>query len=207
MYDPRLTSVLTGASVRQLQFWRQNGPSGPLLSPEYGCRPRCLYSFRDVVALRMFIHLRQTRSLQKIRKAVQTMGAMRPGEHMAGHKLESGFPGRGIFWITDDGQWVETVESPGQGAFQVVMEDIMATFTTAAGQRVPALLEPEKGLQVDPDRCSGMPTVGDTRIPYHLVGSLAADGMSNERIRFWYPLATDEQIEGALKLSEAVRAA
>jgi uncharacterized protein (DUF433 family) len=155
----------------------------------------------------MFVQLRQSRSLQLIRKAVQTMAGLRPGEHMSEHKLLAGIPGRGIFWITGEGEWVETAESPGQDAIKVVMEDIFAAFVTDGGRTVPALLSPAKGIQVDPERCSGVPTVGSTRIPYHLVGSLAADGMTNDEIRFWYPPASDEQIAGAMELAEAVRAA
>ena len=207
MYDTKLTSVLSGASVRQLQFWRKDGPSGPLLLPEYGVRPRCLYSFRDVIALRMFVHLRQSRSLQMIRKSVQWMADQRPGAHMSENRLIAGIPGRGIFWLTEDGEWVETAENPGQGAIRVVMEDIFAAFDTEDGKHVPELLAPRRGLRIDPDRCSGIPTVGDSRIPYNLVGSLAVDGMTNDQIRIWYPPATDEQIRGALELSEAVRAA
>jgi len=204
VYDTKLTSLLSGASVRQLQHWRKDGPSGPLLMPEYGTRPRCLYSFRDVVALRTFVHLRQTRSLQGIRRAVQTMTELRPGEHVSEHKLTAGIPGRGIFWITEDGEWVETAESPGQGAIKVVMEDIFGAFVTDRGRNVPDLGSPARGLRIDPYRCSGLPTVGESRIPYDLVGSLAADGMTNDQIRSWYPTVTDEQVAGAAELWKAV---
>ena len=207
MYNTKLASVLSGASVGQLQHWRQDGPSGPLLPPEFGSQPYCLYSFQDVVALRMFVHLRQTRSLQQIRRAVRTMAELRPGEHMSQHRLTAGIPGRGIFWITEEGEWVETADSPGQGAFKVVMDDIFAEFVTDNGRKVPELLAPAKGIRIDPDRCSGVPTVGESRIPYNLVSSLASDGMTNDQIRIWYPPATDEQITGAIELSEAVNAA
>jgi len=207
MYSTKLTSVLSGASVGQLQNWRKDGPSGPLLPPEFGSKPQCFYSFRDVVALRMVVQLRQYRSLQQIRRAVQTMSELRPGEHISQHRLTAKVPGKGIFWITEDGEWVETVESPGQGAIRVVMKDIFAEFTTDNGRRVPELFTPAKGLTLDPDRCSGMPTIGESRIPYHLISSLVSDGMTNDQIRVWYPPATDEQIQGAVELSEFVRAA
>jgi uncharacterized protein (DUF433 family) len=142
-----------------------------------------------------------------IRKSVQWIAEQCPGAHLSENRLMAGIPGRGIFWLTEDGEWVETAENPGQSTIQVVMEKIFDAFDTDDGKRVPKLLAPREGLEIDPDRCSGVPTVGDSRIPYNLVGSLAADGLTNEQIRALYPSVTDEQIKGAMELGEAVRAA
>ena len=70
MYTTRMVSLLSGASFSQLRHWRIDSGHGALIAPS-GVRGRqALYSFQDVVALRMFVVLRQKTSLQKIRKSV-----------------------------------------------------------------------------------------------------------------------------------------
>jgi DNA-binding transcriptional MerR regulator len=64
-YPSHLAATMSGASVRQLQYWRES----KLLVPEFGkTGGRLLYSFADVVALRTFVFLRESASLQLIRK-------------------------------------------------------------------------------------------------------------------------------------------
>ena len=59
----------------QLQYWRSDrGDRGPVLVPEHRDGRTWLYSFRDVVALRTVVYLRQYKSLQKIRRALETLG-------------------------------------------------------------------------------------------------------------------------------------
>ncbi|MGH2393840.1 MAG: DUF433 domain-containing protein, partial [Candidatus Limnocylindria bacterium] len=72
-FSPAMTAALSGATVRQLGYWRKAGRRGTLLVPEISVEPLVLYSFRDVVALRSFVYLRRSHSLQAIRKAVNSL--------------------------------------------------------------------------------------------------------------------------------------
>jgi DNA-binding transcriptional MerR regulator len=74
-YNPGLAAALSGATVRQLSYWRSARSADPLLRPEfYVPRSTVSYSFRDVVALRTFVYLRaQHVSLQRVRKAVRQL--------------------------------------------------------------------------------------------------------------------------------------
>src|SRR5664280_727206 len=57
-----LQAALSGASVRQLSYWRLAKSDEPLLAPEFHePRSRVSYSFRDAVALRAFVFLRSRR--------------------------------------------------------------------------------------------------------------------------------------------------
>jgi uncharacterized protein (DUF433 family) len=207
MYGTALTSVLTGASLGQLAHWRKHGPAGSLLEPEYGTRPRCLYSYDDVVALRMFVHLRQVRPLQQIRRAVRTLAEQRPHDHVAQHRLgASKREKRGIYWLDESGELVEMVENPGQGVIKVVMDDILGQFTAESGAVVPALHAPAEGLEVDRDLYLGVPTIAGTGVPYGNVASLVEDGMSGDEVRYWYPGVPDEAIDGAVSLHRRVLA-
>ena len=113
MYSSKLTAALTGASLGQLAYWRRHdATSTPILTPEYGTDPRALYSFADVVALRMFVRLRRDTSLQKVRRAVDMLRKYAPDSHLSTHRMKSA--GRTIVWLTDDGEFVDLVER-GQG--------------------------------------------------------------------------------------------
>jgi uncharacterized protein (DUF433 family) len=58
----------------QLQYWRSDrGGRGPVLVPEHRDGRTWLYSYRDVVAIRTVVYLREDKSLQKIRRALETL--------------------------------------------------------------------------------------------------------------------------------------
>jgi uncharacterized protein (DUF433 family)/DNA-binding transcriptional MerR regulator len=208
MYSTALASVLSGATVRQLQHWRRNGPSGPLLAPEHGSRPRCIYSYQDVVALRMVVGLRRERSLQGIRRAVHHLAAHHPETHLSAHRLRADEgASRSIVWITEDGDYVDVLERPGQGLIRVDMGEVLGAFRTEDGRDVPELSRPAPGLEILRGRCSSYPTVEGTRITFDSVASLIADGMANDDIRWLYPNVSDTSIKGAVELAERVRRA
>ena len=124
MYDTRMTSALTGATIAQLRFWRKPGATGPRLAPSgVVAGHRALYSFEDVVALRMFVSLRQRTSLQRIRKAVTWLREMHPQTHLSAHRLKAAHTGRTIVWLATDGDYIDVVEQPGHQGFPVVMEE------------------------------------------------------------------------------------
>jgi len=76
-----ISSVLTGATVSQLAYWRRHTHAVPgLLVPEGKRSDRYLYSWADVVALRSIVYLRQEKSLPRIRRAVATLGGLETGE-------------------------------------------------------------------------------------------------------------------------------
>jgi uncharacterized protein (DUF433 family) len=57
-FTTELTAALSGATMRQLQYWRSDrGDRGPVLVPEYRDGRTWLYSFPDVVALRTAVYV------------------------------------------------------------------------------------------------------------------------------------------------------
>lgn len=202
MYSTRLTAALSGATPRQLAYWRRDTGHGALLTPEYGTSPRALYSFRDVVALRICVQLRKETSLQRVRRSVAHLKAVTPQSHLSTHNLKS--DGRTIIWLTEDGDYIDTVEQPGQPGIPVVMEEVFRAFTTADGRHVPNLKTPAQGLSIDDEVRSGYPVLAGTRIPYDTVAGLAQDGLSETEIVALYPHATAEGIHGAVELAELV---
>jgi hypothetical protein len=76
-----IASVLTGATVAQLAYWRRDTASAPaLLVPEGKRSGRFLYSWADIVALRSIVYVRSEKSLPRIRRAVDTLRQLEADE-------------------------------------------------------------------------------------------------------------------------------
>jgi DNA-binding transcriptional MerR regulator len=88
-YAPKLAAALSGATIRQLAYWRKPGPDGQaVLTPEYSATRPIDYSFRDVIALRTCVRLRQEASLQKIRRALDALRVdLGLRDHLASYQL------------------------------------------------------------------------------------------------------------------------
>jgi uncharacterized protein (DUF433 family)/DNA-binding transcriptional MerR regulator len=188
-YPAPIAAALSGTSVRQLAYWRSSARGGPLLRPEYASGHRALYSFRDVVALRTVAYLREEVSLQRIRRAVETLRNLGSREHLSRYRLiaEAG----SIIWVTDmDAEeptgGVDLVLRPGQEVL-VRLRDVLSPFTNATGVEVPDFTHPRSKLQVDADVLAGYPVVAGTRIPFDLVAGLVAGGVPIERVGDYYP--------------------
>lgn len=204
-YSPPLAATLSGATVRQLAYWRRNtSDHAPLLLPEFSRTPRVLYSYQDIVALRMFVRLRSDTSLQRIRKAVAWLEKHHPDTHLSRHKMEAQPGGRTIVWISRDRDYFDVVEQPGQAGIQIVMGDLFDEFKTATGRRVPDLMTPAPGVTVDPGVRGGFPVMSGTRVPFNIIARLHADGLEPAEIRELYPGIHARDVVGAAELAELV---
>jgi uncharacterized protein (DUF433 family) len=204
-YPAPLAAALSGATLGQLAYWRKTSRDhGPLLAPEYGTRPRAIYSYRDIIALRMFVQLRGRTSLQRIRKAVSWLQERHPTTHLSAHQLKATPRGKSIVWISTDGDYFDVVERPGQAGIAVVMEDIFRPFQTAKGRNVPGLREPAPGVTVDAEVRGGYPVIAGTRVPFDIIAGLYEDGLDGSAIRALYPSVPAKAVEGAAQLAEVV---
>lgn len=118
-------SKLTGCTPHQLRYWDRVGLVKPSIQ-NTGGRPgiRRLYSFRDLVALRVVRSLLDNgMSLQRVRRAWEYLrreGAM--DEHLAQVKLVT--DGVSIFRVShDDGELLDALRE-GQLAFFVAIDEI-----------------------------------------------------------------------------------
>lgn len=204
-YSPPLAAALSGATLRQLAYWRRDtADHAPLLLPEFARSPRVLYSYQDIVALRMFVRLRRQTSLQRIRRAVAWLERHHPDTHLSGHRMEAQPGGRTIVWISADSDYFDIVEHPGQAGIQVVMDDVFDEFKTSSGRRVPDLTSPAPGVTVDRGVRGGFPVISGTRVPFNIIADLYADGMKPSDIRGLYPGVRARDVLGASELAELV---
>jgi uncharacterized protein (DUF433 family)/DNA-binding transcriptional MerR regulator len=200
-YTTRMAAALSGATVGQLRHWRSHR-NGPLLAPEIAARPQAFYSFRDLLALRTFVHLREHASLQKIRVAIGNLRDLGEVEHLASYRLIADLAGN-IQLVTRE-EAVDLVRRPGQQQVLVVMGDVIEAFPVRAGVVVPHLLQPREHLAIDPDTQGGVPVVAGTRVPYDAVAGLMRDDVPPERIAEYYPAVSAEAARDALSFAAYV---
>ncbi|MGV9244970.1 MerR family transcriptional regulator [Streptomyces sp. NPDC003710] len=126
-----------GITYRQLDYWARTGLVEPSVRPAYGSGTQRLYSFRDVVVLKIVKRFLDTGvSLQNIRTAVQ-------------HLRERGFRDLERLTLMSDGATVYECTSPdevhqllqgGQGIFGiavgVVWRDVENALSQLHGERV-----------------------------------------------------------------------
>src|SRR5665213_578431 len=185
-YPPEIAAALSGATLRQLSYWRSLSTPEPLLKPEFHKpRSRVSYSFQDVVALRAFVFLRgRNVPLQRVRKAVHALRALGEVEHLSKYSLV--VVGRDVVWRISADDAVDLTGQPGQHVI-AQMIDILAAFPGMRGRRVVPLYTPQLGVSVDPEVRGGYPVMAGTRVPYDIVASLLADGLKTREIQAFYP--------------------
>lgn len=203
-YKPVVAAALSGATLRQLSYWRASrSTETPLLAPElHEPRSRVSYSFPDVVALRTFVYLRSRDvPLQRVRKAVQSLRDMGATEHLSSYQLVA--VGRDVVWKISQEIAVDLTRRPGQ---QVIaqMVDIRAAFRGPGNREVVPLYRPKPGVAVDPEIRGGYPVIAGTRVPYDLVASLLEDGVTAEEVAGFYPAVSATAARGALAFARYV---
>ena len=113
-YTANMAALLSGASQSQLRYWRQSHKGeAPLLVPEHGTRPHALYSYRDVLVLRMFARLRGEVSLQTIRRAVTWMEEhLADGQDLSERTLLAVPEKKSIVYFSEDGEFLDVGKAP-----------------------------------------------------------------------------------------------
>jgi uncharacterized protein (DUF433 family) len=197
-----MTAALSGATLRQLGYWRTHRENGePILVPEVSAARPIRYSFRDVLALRTCVFLREAYPLQKIRKAIANLRRLGEEKHLSTYRLVG--EGKSIVVVTGQ-EAVDLLERPGQRVV-AVMFDILQSFRSPAGTEVPPLFEPRPYITVDPEVRGGYPVVRGTRVPYDLVAGLVEDGVPAKEISCFYPGVDASAAHDAADFAKYVR--
>jgi DNA-binding transcriptional MerR regulator len=126
-----------GITYRQLDYWARTGLVEPTVRPASGSGTQRLYSFRDILVLKIVKRLLDTGvSLQQIRQAVRHLRD-RGVEDLAGITLMS--DGASVYECTSADEVVDLVQG-GQGVFGiavgVVWRDVENALSQLHGERV-----------------------------------------------------------------------
>ncbi|MCA1839858.1 MAG: MerR family transcriptional regulator [Actinomycetota bacterium] len=117
---PQVCNIV-GISYRQLDYWARTGLVTPSIQPAQGSGSQRLYSFEDLVDLKLIKNLLDAGiSLQRVREAIEYL-------HEAGHDPTG-------VTIASDGNSVYAYKSPeeafdllrrGQGVFMIAVDPVM----------------------------------------------------------------------------------
>lgn len=198
MFPVPLTATMTGVTKSQLAHWRRE-PA--ILAPEHGTRPRALYSFRDLVALRTFARLRSEISLQKVRKALATLDMLELTEHPSKYTLV--VHGDSIALVDKDAA-IDLVMAPTT-AVMVEMVDVLSRFMNRSNVEVVDFKHPKPRLEVNLGRLGGWPTIKGTRVPYDAVVDLVADGdVTYDEVSEYYPSVLPDDVADAVAFAQLI---
>jgi uncharacterized protein (DUF433 family) len=191
-------SRLTGISPRQLRYWDRIGLFSPSLGHEDRSRPYSrLYSFRDLVSLKVLNQLRNEHKvlLKHLREVKEELADL--GENAWSKATLYVLARRVVVYNPETGSLEEAVSKQGVLGIplQVVTGDMKARVD-AMRERPPEVLgkvEKRRGL------VHSQPVIAGTRIPVRSVKAFADAGYSVEQILAEYPTLTEADVRAALQ--------
>jgi DNA-binding transcriptional MerR regulator len=135
-----------GISYRQLDYWARTGLVEPSVRAATGSGSQRLYSFRDILVLKVVKRLLDTGiSLQQIRTAVTHLHE-RGTANLAAITLMS--DGVSVYEFTSPDEVVDLLQG-GQGVFAIalsrVWQEVDADLANLPGERAETATEPEPG--------------------------------------------------------------
>jgi uncharacterized protein (DUF433 family) len=188
---------LTGVSKRQLRWWDDRGFFPPAFAHEDRSEPYSrLYSFRDLVALRVLNALRNEHKvpLQELRRVKKRLSHM--GDDLWTHTTLFVNNKKVAIRNPKSGMIEEVVG--GQGVIRIALTVVASDMRKA----VEALRErgPEAVGQITKQRglLNGRPVFAGTRIPVGSVKAFAEAGYSEKQILREYPTLTIDDVRAAM---------
>jgi DNA-binding transcriptional MerR regulator len=104
-YDSKTASRIVGVSLRQLQYWDEQNFIRPSVKPAEGRGTKRLYSFHDLICLRVVKDLAHHGfTLQKIRRCLRPLKENSSQTEHPAASLKYLTDGEELFVITDDRQ-------------------------------------------------------------------------------------------------------
>lgn len=196
-YTAERARRLTGLTPRQVQYWDERGFIQPSLTARKGRGRRRLYSFRDLISLKVAADLRsKSVSLQLIRKVNDHLRRLDYGDPLA--ELNFAVVG-GRLYFQEGSHWQES-RHLGQivAAYLIPVGAIAANLEhqiqrDRARTRRPGVIERRRGV------LGGKPVLAGTRITVQAVKNLLNDGASIQEIRELYPDLAAKDIKAAAK--------
>jgi DNA-binding transcriptional MerR regulator len=122
---------IVGISYRQLDYWARTELVIPSIRDAQGSGSQRLYSFQDLVSLRVIKKLLDTGvSLQRVRKAVDHLKSMKRPPH--GVMLMS--DGRGVYEAHSPEAVIDLLRK-GQGVFAIALDQVWSDLEGTLSKR------------------------------------------------------------------------
>ncbi len=201
-FSQETVSRLTGVTKRQLGYWDRTGFFVPGLGRyERGRGDAGLYSFRDVVSLKVLNALRNDArvSLPHLREVKETLAHL--GDALWSKTTLYVVKGR-VAFVNPETATIEEIVS-GQGVLQIPLDKV----TGETRKAVEALMVRDPATIGRVERRHGVagnqPVIAGTRIPVRSIKAFADAGYNVEQIRKEYPTLTADDINVALISDQA----
>lgn len=188
---------LTGLSIRQLQYWDSTDFFHPSFQDEAGKPYGRIYSFRDVVSLRILALLRNEYgvSLQELRKI---------GEWLANQSEDTWtasmfyVAGRHVYFFDPRSESFHQGTRPQQTVTPIEVQEVVAE-TEQRASAMQARSEDEIG-QISQHRyiSHNEPVLAGTRIRTGAIWNFHRAGYSTAEILKEYPRLTEKDVEAAI---------
>lgn len=131
---------LAGITYRQLDYWARTKLLTPSIQEAQGSGTQRLYSFTDVVQLRIIKRILDTgMNLKKVRMAVEWLRReMEKGNDLSGMTLMS--DGVSIFAVGSPQEMIDVLES-GQAVFAIAIQPVVDQLTGELHEIIPRAAE------------------------------------------------------------------
>ena len=159
-FTPRQVTHLTGVPYSTLNFWAKNGLVQPSVAPGTGTGNERVYSFSDVVALKVAFELRKagvtTASLKKVVQFLRDNEGL--DQPLANARLV--VSGRDVLVVKNTNELVSALSKPGQSCLSFVVDlprtlGELTEIANGAGVFAFGLASAEKAPSKKPSKNSG----------------------------------------------------
>jgi uncharacterized protein (DUF433 family) len=192
---------LTGVSLRQLRYWNQDGFFKPSLEMDGDGDPSLrLYSFRDLVCLKIISQLRNESRvpLSNLKEAKERLAHL--GDDVWAKTTLYVLNKRVVFENPDTGEKEDVAN--GQGVLQIPLKVVTGDMVEAV-QALRRRSDTSIG-QIDAKRTGAKnPVIAGTRIPVRSIKDFAEAGYSVDQIVEQYPSLTPDDVRAAIAYKDA----
>jgi uncharacterized protein (DUF433 family) len=205
-FSAEQVSKLSGLSTRQLRYWDETDFFHPNFLDKPGKPYGRVYSFRDVVSLRVLALLRNKYqvSLQELRKVGQWLAQQSDDDWAASRFYVAG---RHVYFYGPRTQALHEGRRPQQSVIPVELQEVVAD-TERRAQEMQKRTEDEIG-HISQHRyiSHNAPVLSGTRIRTSAIWSFHRAGYSTNEILKEYPRLTQADIEAAIDFESRQRQA
>ena len=206
-YPADRAAALSGVPLSTVHWWARHDVLVPSISAE---RIK-LWSFSDLMGLRIIYWLRQTKkapdgaavprtAMPAVRRAQGQLAELdlRLWNENSGPAVAVDRGGNVVILTDPDAEAPHRQRSMAAGAEDLLR--VTAPFRTVEGSRGPDLHAPRPQLRIVPGKLGGSPHVAHTRLESQALGSLADSGLATVKIYRLYPNVDPTAIDDALDL-------
>lgn len=206
-YEARRAAALSGVPQSTVYDWARKGIVMPSISPE---REK-LWSYADLMALRIVSWLRHPKGPVKDQRPASAMRAVRSALDQLDERhldLWDGRTARSPLFVDRAGEIIIVSDDAasdvsGQGVYSQCL-DILGPFEGSDGGRGPDLRRPREHLRIVPGKCAGEPHLDGSRLTTPTIAALAARGYALDDLARLYPDESRESIAEAIDLETAL---